>query len=84
MTTVKNNAGNILKEYLKDHGIKQTFVANKMGLTVTNFNQRLNGRLKFTADFAISAATALGISPDIFLKKNYSYRINKEKEKCKN
>lgn len=68
MSVVKDNAGKILSQYLKDNGIKQNFVAKKMGITPENFNQRMNGRLRFTADFAIAVSRALNISVDIFLK----------------
>ena len=76
----KQEAGEILKDYLKGHGISQAFVARKMGITRQTFNAYVNGNYKFTADFAISAADALGISPDIFLKKNYRKSVEKEKD----
>ena len=65
------NANEILKSYLEDHGISQAFVARKMGVTRQTFNAYINGSNKFDADFAFSVATALGISPKIFLKKTY-------------
>jgi plasmid maintenance system antidote protein VapI len=68
MSVVKDNAGSILKDYLKEHGLKQGFVARKMGMSDQNFSAHINGRLKFTADFAIAVARALDISADIFLK----------------
>lgn len=65
---VKDNAGLILKDYLNSHGIKQSFVADKMGISDSNFSAHMNGRLRFTADFAIAVSRALGVSVDIFLK----------------
>ena len=69
MNVVKNNAGLILKEYLASHGIKQSYVADRMGISDSNFSAHINGRLRFTADFAIAVSRALGISVDIFWSK---------------
>lgn len=68
MAVVKEDAAIILQKYLQDHGIKQSFVANKIGISESNFSNRINGRLKFSADFAIAVSRALNIKTDIFLK----------------
>lgn len=68
MTVVKDNANKILIKYLEEHGIKQNFVAKKMGISSATFGNRLHGRLKFNADFAIAVSKVLGIDPKIFLK----------------
>lgn len=68
MITVKENASEILYLYLRDHGIKQNYVARKMGISSANFSSRLHGRLKFNAEFALAVAKALDIDPTIFLK----------------
>lgn len=65
------NANKVLKSYLQEHGISQAFVAGKMGIKPQLFNAYVNGYLKFDADFAISVAKALNISPKAFFKKNY-------------
>lgn len=69
MSVVKDNANEILIKYLKEHGIKHTFVAKKMGISSATFGNRLHRRLKFDADFAIAVAKVLGIDPRIFFKK---------------
>lgn len=74
---VNPNAGDILKEYLFKHGIKQSFVAKQMKLSDTTFSARINGRLRFTAEFAIQVASVLGISPDIFFSKSYRKTVTK-------
>ncbi|MBD5430112.1 helix-turn-helix domain-containing protein [Lactobacillus sp.] len=74
-TVVKNDAGEVLQNYLKSHGIKQTWLADKLGLSPSQLGDRLHGRLKFNADFAIQVASVLGISADIFLKENYAKRV---------
>lgn len=70
---VKDNAGDILKEYLLSHGIKQNYVAKEIGMTASQFNYRITGRAKFDMEFALAVANVLHISPSIFLDKNYSY-----------
>ena len=65
---IENDATQIAKDYLKNHGIKQSYVADKMGISETTLSSRLNGRLKFDANFAITFAKSLNISPSIFLK----------------
>ncbi|RVU69835.1 MULTISPECIES: helix-turn-helix transcriptional regulator [Lactobacillus] len=68
MAVVRSDAREILSKYLDEHGIKQSFVAKRMGISSATFSSRLHGRLNFDADFAIAVAKALRIDPDIFLK----------------
>ena len=68
VNVLDKDAERIAKEYLKTHGIKQSYVANKMGISETTLSSRLNGRLKFDANFALAFAKALNLSPTIFLK----------------
>ncbi|GAA2866484.1 helix-turn-helix domain-containing protein [Lactobacillus intestinalis] len=65
---LKDNARQIAKDYLRDHGIKHQFIADKLGVTNATISSRLNGRLKFDANFAIAFSRALNITLDIFLK----------------
>lgn len=65
------NANKILKKYLEEHGLSQAFVAKKMGMTLSSFNARITGLVKFDADFALKVAKVLQISPYIFLAKSY-------------
>lgn len=62
------NARELAKQYLKEHGIKQSFVADKMGISEPTISARLNGKRRFDADFAIAFSKALQILPSIFLK----------------
>nr|DAR77088.1 MAG TPA: Helix-turn-helix XRE-family like protein [Caudoviricetes sp.] len=68
VTVLKSDARELARDYLQKHGIKQSFVAEKMGISEPTLSGRLNGRSKFDADFAIAFSKTLGISPDIFLK----------------
>lgn len=72
VSALKPNANNLAKKYLQDHGIKQSFIAEKMGISTPNLSNKLNGRSKFDADFAIEFSKVLDISPDIFLKNSFS------------
>lgn len=65
---LKENARKLAKQYLRDHGIKQSWLADKLGISEPTLSGRLNGRYKFDADFAVAFSKALDISPDIFLK----------------
>ena len=78
---VKENAGDILKEYLLTHGIKQNYVAKEIGMTASQFNYRITGRAKFDMEFALAVAKVLYISPTVFLSKNYSKWITCKHEK---
>lgn len=72
-SVVKKNARDILVDYLNQHGIKMSFLADKIGVPNRYVYDRLNGRTKIDADFVIKASKVLGIKPDIFLNKSYSY-----------
>ena len=67
-SVLKENARKLAKQYLREHGIKQSWLADKLGISEPTLSGRLNGRYKFDADFAVAFSKALGIPPDIFLK----------------
>lgn len=69
---VKENAASILSELIEKNGVKKTYVANRMGISPTKLSSVLHGRNKFTTDIALKAATALNISPEIFLHSSYT------------
>lgn len=68
----KKNSNEILKNYIKSHGIKQRFIANKIGMSDQQFSNLLAGRSNFTGDKAIMVSKALNIPLDIFLDRNYT------------
>ncbi|MGK4035809.1 helix-turn-helix transcriptional regulator [Lactobacillus crispatus] len=68
VSVLKEDAAEKAKKYLRTHGIKQSWVADKMGISEPLLSGRLNGRYNFDADFALSFSKALNISPNIFLK----------------
>ena len=50
-----------LKKILRDRGIKQQFVADKMGVNVRKINDYVNGRTLLKLDVAIKIANILNI-----------------------
>ena len=50
-----------LKRILREKGIKQTFVADKMGVNVRKINDYVNGRTSLKLDVAITIANILNI-----------------------
>lgn len=50
-----------LKKILRDRGIKQQFVADKMGVNVRKINDYVNGRTLLKLDVAIEIANILNI-----------------------
>lgn len=73
---VKDDAAEILSDLIEVNGLKKTFVAYKMGITLPKLSSVLHGRNKFTTDIAFRAAEVLGVSPEIFLRTDYTKRVN--------
>ena len=55
-----------IREYLKDHGIKQSYIAEKCGWTRQMANTIVCGRRKITADEYAAICEALGLPYDLF------------------
>lgn len=56
-----------LAKYLEDHGITQSFVSEKTGITKEKMSNILNGKRKLTGDELVAVCKALGINLDYFL-----------------
>lgn len=52
--------GFLIKKYLQNNGIKQTFLAYRSGIETRRLNLMLNGNLGINADDYISICKALG------------------------
>lgn len=61
------DAAKKLKAYLVDHGIKQTFVAEKSGIEVKTLNAILNGNVKLSVERLEAICKALEVEPKNFL-----------------
>lgn len=56
----------VLKNYLKSRGIKQSVVAANIGMNNKTFNAILNGRVELRAEVLGAVCKFLGVSPAIF------------------
>lgn len=71
MTTVlKADAYKQLKEEIDRRGIKNKFIADKIGITPNYLGQILSGKRSLSTDVAIKASQVLGLPLDIFLNKS--------------
>lgn len=59
-----------IKEYLESHGIRQTFVADKIGVDRSVFNLILNGKRKLGADMLVDICGAIGVDINTFSNKD--------------
>lgn len=72
---VKENASEILSSLIKEKGLMKSFIARKLGMKPSDISNRLSGRVKIDADFALKVSKVLEVDPDIFLNSFYSKRI---------
>ncbi|MBB1100010.1 helix-turn-helix domain-containing protein [Limosilactobacillus reuteri] len=71
MTTVlKKDAYKILKKEIDDRGIKNKFIANKIGVSPSYLSQVLNGSKKLSTDVAIKVIQVLDLPLNIFLNES--------------
>ena len=61
------NAAKKLKAYINEHGLKQTYVAEKSGIDVKTLNAILNGYIRLSVERLEQICKALDVSPNIFL-----------------
>ena len=67
VTVLKKEAYKELKSVIDNRGLKQNYVAQKIGITPNYLGQILNGNRKLSTDVAIKAAQVLGLPLDVFL-----------------
>lgn len=56
-----------IKKYLEEHGIKQTFLANKSGIHIKKINSIIANNRKVSAEELGKISKALDVDPNIFL-----------------
>ena len=61
------SASNDVKRIIEERGIKQSFIAQKIGMHPKTFNALLNGRKVFDVIYVVPICEALGISPNELL-----------------
>lgn len=74
VTVLKKEAYKELKSAIAKRGLKQNYVARKIGITPNYLGQILNGKHKLSADIAIKAAQVLGLPLDIFLNSSADFK----------
>ena len=57
-----------IAQYLEEQGIKQSWLAQKTGLTDNMISGILNGKRKMTADEFVRICKAIGKSPNDFME----------------
>lgn len=66
VTVLKKEAYKELKSAIDKRGLKQNYVARRIGITPNYLGQILNGNRKLSAEVALRAAHVLGLPLDIF------------------
>ena len=68
VTVLKKEAYKELNSAIDKRGLKQNYVARRIGITPNYLGQILNGNRKLSAEVALRAAHVLGQPLDIFLE----------------
>lgn len=58
----------IVRAYLDEHGIKQSVIAQKAGISKVTFNAMMNGKRTMYADDLRAICLALNVSPEVFIE----------------
>lgn len=59
-----------IRAYLQDHGIKQTFIAEKCGWSKQKMSHIVNGKSKMTVEDYQTLCRAIGVPYELFLEDN--------------
>jgi DNA-binding XRE family transcriptional regulator len=70
------NLNERIKIVRKSKGISQTHVANEVGMTVSSYNMKENGRRPISTDEIENIAIALDVSPGIFFDDEFHVKLN--------
>ena len=57
-----------VRAYMDDHGIKQTTIAKKTGISLVTFNAMMNGKRVMYADDLRAICYALEVGPEKFIE----------------
>lgn len=67
--------GAAIKQYIKENGIKYSFVAEKVGVDRGTLYGVLGGRLKLTIEYYVAICDALKLDLYYFVKKNKNKKL---------
>ena len=65
-----NNIGTKIKDYISSKGISLTYVANRIGVSVPSFSQKLSGAVKISLEEYLAICRTLDVPFDFFLKED--------------
>lgn len=65
--------GIMIKRYLDENGIKYTFLAEKLGISMNILSPILNGKRKISADEYIEICRVLGLPLEFFANKDMTF-----------
>lgn len=68
-SVLKTEAPKILSEGIKDHGLKNKYIAGKVGVNPNYFGQMLKGNRKLSTDVAIQTARLVGVPLEAILRE---------------
>lgn len=68
-SVLKPEAPQILSEVIKDHGLKNKYIAGKVGVNPSYFGQMLKGNRALSTDVAIQTARLVGVSLETILRE---------------
>jgi addiction module HigA family antidote len=57
----------LLHEFLEPHGLSQSALAKRIGISFVRVNEIVNGKRGVTADTALRLARCFGTSPEVWL-----------------
>lgn len=69
--------GEVIKDYMKQNGIKQMYVSEKTGIRPQILGQMLLGKRKIEATELFSICEALGVNPVTFAEQAGIYKKEK-------
>jgi len=62
-------AGQLIKKYLDENGIKYSFIANEAGIPINIFSAMLNNKRKITVEEYFTICFALKVDVNFFAEK---------------
>ena len=62
--------GEKIKNFIKENGIKQTFLASRLGVSTSTLNAMLNGNRNITAEEYFKICEILNVSVEAFREKS--------------
>jgi len=69
--------GQTLSELLEEHGMTQTDLARRLGVSLKHVNQIVNGTASISAELALGLEKVLGVSAAFWLNRESLYRADK-------